>query len=297
MKKWLLALVLAGLALLPQLSEACYPFRNVLQDINGNILPYGNITVYKHNTSVAATLFVDNNCTISTTNPTTSTPDGSFEFFVSDGYYDLIFSYPNHTFSNVLGLPLFEPVLEKVIPVDRYTSTDICLPSTGAIAQISGALVWLEINKPVTCGTTTSAPSTLTFFIVGEGSITETGGATLTINGAVVKKDHYQPISNQLPTVTPDCLLGTTFEIQPPNSDAFTINPPIHCWDGARITIMINNNSGGALGAVTWNTTSTGYKMRAWTQPANNFIRAITFVYIAGLRWYENSRTEADVPY
>lgn len=295
MRKFLLALA-ALLWLVPGTVEACQQYRNVLQDLNGNILPFGHVTVYKASTNTAATLYADSLCSVSMVNPTTSVQDGTFTFFVQDGYYDLIFSYPNHTFSNVFALPLFEPVLENMIPVAKYDN-DICLPVTGAIAQIGSTPVWLWVNKPVTCGTNTSAGSTLSFFITGNGSITETGGASLTIAGAVIKKDHYQPVSNQLPSVTPDCLLATTFEIQPPNNDAFTINPPIHCWDGAQITIYVHNNSGGALGTATWNTTWTGYKMRAWTQPANNFSRAITFVYIAGLRWYEISRTEADIPY
>lgn len=295
MRKFLLALA-ALLWLVPSTSEACQQYRNVLQDLNGNILPFGHVTVYKANTNTSAVLYADSLCTVSMVNPTTSVQDGTFTFFAQDGYYDLIFSYPNHTFSNVFSLPLFEPVLENMIPVAKY-DTDICLPVTGAIAQIGSTPVWLWVNKPVTCGTSTSAGSTLNFFITGNGSITETGGAVLLIAGAVIKKDHYQPITSQLPSVTPDCLLGTTFEIQPPNNSAFTINPAIHCWDGAKITIYIHNNSGGALGTATWNTTSTGYKMRTWTQPANNFSRAITFVYIAGLRWYEISRTEADIPY
>lgn len=295
MRKFLLALAVL-LWLVPGTVEACQQYRNVLQDLNGNILPFGHITVYKASTNTAATLFADSLCSVSMVNPTTSVQDGTFTFFVQDGYYDLIFSYPNHTFSNVFALPVFEPVLENMIPVAKYDN-DICLPVTGAIAQIGSTPVWLWINKPVTCGTSTSAGSTLNFFITGNGSIVETGGASLTIAGSVIKKDHYQPITSQLPSVTPDCLLATVFEIQPPNNNAFTINPPIHCWDGAQITIYIHNNSGGALGTATWNTTSTGYKMRAWTQPANNFSRAIRFVYIAGLRWYELSRTEADIPY
>lgn len=295
MKKLILAIALL-VSLLPQAGEACQQYRNVLQDLNGNILPFGHVLVYKAGTTNAATLYADSLCTVSMVNPTTSVQDGTFTFFVVDGYYDLIFSYPNHSFSNVFSLPLFEPVLENMIPVAKYVD-DICTPTTGAIASNSGQAVWLVINKPVTCGTTTSSPSTLHFLIEGNGSITETGGAVLTINGSVIKKDHYMPITSQMPSITPDCLLGTTFEIQPVNNAAFTINPPIHCWDGAQITFMINNNTGGALGTATWNTTSTGYKMRAWTQPAAGNIRSIRFVYIAGFRWYEIGRTEADVPY
>lgn len=295
MKKLFILLALV-LCLTPATSQACQQYRNVLQDLNGNILPFGQITVYKANTNVAATLYADSLCTVSMVNPTTSVQDGTFTFFTVDGYYDLIFSYPNHTFSNVFSLPLFEPVLENMIPVSKY-DTDICAPSTGAIAQIGGSSVWLWVNKPVTCGTTTSAPNTLNFFIAGGGSITETGGAVLTINGGVIKKPHYQVLTSQLPSVTPDMLLGSVFEISPPNNTAFTINPPIHGYDGAILQITIYNVSGAPLGAVTWDTTNTGYKMRAWTQPANNFQRSITFMYLPGLRWTEIARTEADIPY
>lgn len=295
MRKFLLALAVL-LWLVPGTVEACQQYRNVLQDLNGNILPFGHITVYKAGTNTAATLYADSLCSVSMVNPTTSVQDGTFTFFAQDGYYDLIFSYPNHTFSNVFALPLFEPVLENMIPVAKYDN-DICLPGTGAIAQIGSTPVWLWVNKPVTCSTNTSAGSTLSFFITGNGSITETGGAVLTINGSVIKKPHYQVLTSQLPSVTPDLLLGTVFEISPPDNTAFTINPPIHGYDGAVLQIIIYNVSGAALGTATWNTTSSGYKMRTWTQPANSFQRSITFAYLPGLRWTEISRTEADIPY
>jgi len=289
MRKFLLALA-ALLWLVPGTGEACQQYRNVLQDLNGNILPFGHITVYKANTNVAAVLYADSLCTVSTVNPTTSVQDGTFTFFAADGYYDLIFSYPNHSFSNVFSLPLFEPVLENMVPVAKYDN-DICLPDTGAISQIGANPVWLWINKAVTCGTNRSIPNTLVPFITGAGSITETGGAVLSFNGVVIKPSRYTPITYSA-SMTPDALTSTIVEITATNNSAFTINAPLHPWQSGQITFVIRNTSGGALGTATWDVK---YKLATWTQPATGFSRSITFFYDSG-NWIEQSRTPADVP-
>jgi hypothetical protein len=78
------------------------------------------------------------------------------------------------------------------------------------------------------------------------------------------------------------------------NGTAFTINAPTNPSNGQRLTVQIYNNSGGALGAITWNPV---FKLAAFTAPANNTSRLITFVYSSGLiKWTEVSRTTADVP-
>jgi hypothetical protein len=94
---------------------------------------------------------------------------------------------------------------------------------------------------------------------------------------------------------------GGCFEVSASNGAAFTIQnpnstlgnpiayPPTGTSPGAtvahqkgrRITIKVKNVSGGALGALTWDTK---YKLAVWTQPANGFSRSITFVW-DGTNW------------
>jgi hypothetical protein len=73
---------------------------------------------------------------------------------------------------------------------------------------------------------------------------------------------------------------------------AFAINAPTNAAAGQDLTVVVKNLSGGVMGAITWNG---AFQMAAWTNPANNFLRAITFAYISGY-WLEVSRTPADVP-
>lgn len=97
-------------------------------------------------------------------------------------------------------------------------------------------------------------------------------------------------------TVTPALPLGnrlTTATITATNNTAFTIAGPTGTvQDGARLTIVIRNASGGALGVVTF--AAVYKKGAAWTQPANGFSRSITFVYDSA-NWIETDRTAVDV--
>jgi hypothetical protein len=89
-----------------------------------------------------------------------------------------------------------------------------------------------------------------------------------------------------------DASLGDSYSMSATNGTAFTMSAPTNGTTGQRITILIRNTSGGALGAVTWDA---AYKLGTWTQPANGFYRAITFEY-NGSNWYELSRTPIDAP-
>jgi hypothetical protein len=97
-------------------------------------------------------------------------------------------------------------------------------------------------------------------------------------------------------SMTPDLSVFQTQVITATNGTAFTINAPTN--DSLRnevdweVTLVIRNTSGGALGAVTWNSI---YKLATWTQPANGFSRSITFRW-NGSNYVEFSRTPADVP-
>ena len=86
---------------------------------------------------------------------------------------------------------------------------------------------------------------------------------------------------------------GDVFIITATDGVAFTIQDPAAPTAGQRITIIIKNTSGGALGAITWG--SGVYKLSAWTSPATGYSRSIDFVH-DGSNWIEISRTTADVP-
>lgn len=112
---------------------------------------------------------------------------------------------------------------------------------------------------------------------------------TLTPGAAVIQK-RVAPAYG--PAVAIDASLGNEFDITATNGVAFTVSNPTNAVDGELITITIRNTSGGALGAVTWDTL---YKLAAWTSPATGFSRSITFKY-NGTNWVEISRTTVDVP-
>lgn len=95
-------------------------------------------------------------------------------------------------------------------------------------------------------------------------------------------------------SMTIDAATGNWFLISATNGSAFTINAPTNAADGACITITVKNESGGALGAVTWNGI---FKMSAWTSPANGFNRSISFMYDGtASAWFQVSQTGVDVP-
>lgn len=93
-------------------------------------------------------------------------------------------------------------------------------------------------------------------------------------------------------SMTIDASLGHIFEITATNGVAFTINAPTNPYNGQRIKINVRNNSGGALGAVTWNAV---FKMTAWTSPATGNQRVINFYY-NGTNWIMSAATTNDVP-
>lgn len=87
--------------------------------------------------------------------------------------------------------------------------------------------------------------------------------------------------------------LGNSFVVTATNGTAFTVSNPTNVGVGQVITITIENNSGGVLGAVTWDTS---YRMAAFVNPANNFSRSVTFLTQGAGTLTEVSRTPADVP-
>ncbi len=85
------------------------------------------------------------------------------------------------------------------------------------------------------------------------------------------------------------------------NNSNFTINAPSNAITGMLLILTIANESGGAMGTITWNGI---YALQgaAWTNPATGTNRSIVFTYAAGglggggsNRWYELFRSAADV--
>jgi hypothetical protein len=93
--------------------------------------------------------------------------------------------------------------------------------------------------------------------------------------------------------IAPDARKMAPYRIVATAGSAFTIsNPLFPLWEGQEISFEIYNNSGGALGTITW---GNAFKLGgAFTNPANGARRLITFRW-NGANWMEVSRTAADI--
>jgi len=134
----------------------------------------------------------------------------------------------------------------------------------------------------------------VSFFVEGQGDalIVTNSNRRVTISNSFVQNKIDQTYGT---TVAIDAAAANWFTIGVTNSTAFTISAPVNPADGQQITITIVNQSGGAMGAITWNPI---FKLSAWTNPANGFNRSITFGYSSGGNlngWYEVSRTTSDI--
>lgn len=116
-----------------------------------------------------------------------------------------------------------------------------------------------------------------------------TSSLALTASKALVQKETELA---DTATVAVDASLGTHFYLQ--TSSSRTIGPPTNPTQGQVITFYIAANAGGI--ATTWD--AAYHLAGAWTDPANNKTRVITFAYVSrsgsGLRWLEVSRSAAD---
>jgi hypothetical protein len=91
-----------------------------------------------------------------------------------------------------------------------------------------------------------------------------------------------------------DASAGNTVLIIVANNSAFTINAPTNPSNGQLLTIQIYNNSGGAMGAITW---AAAYHMAAFSNPGSVQVASITFSYSSGLgHWTEVSRSSSSIP-
>ena len=95
-------------------------------------------------------------------------------------------------------------------------------------------------------------------------------------------------------SITPDANKGMFKSITVTNATAFTINAPINPPSSVmtqEMVIEIFNNSGGAMGAITWNAAFHMYG--AFTNPANGNHRMVRFAW-NGFLWAEMSRSTTD---
>lgn len=92
-------------------------------------------------------------------------------------------------------------------------------------------------------------------------------------------------ISGPGQTVTVDAMLYDAVEVRVNTADAFTIATPLGGPSHGRMTVMIWNNSGGAMGAITWGGAYTFYT--AWANPGATVRKHIAFLRDSANVWRE----------
>jgi hypothetical protein len=292
-------------------------YAGVTQDTLGNAISGVAVTVKNAGTAVLTTLYTDNAYGSTTANPVTSAADGSYSFFVKDARLDLTFVKTGYSFNAQNSIDAFQPLGDSVKTPADFTTLAINTASTGAIDMIGATVTTFLINKPITCTATDTIPSTCTLVFLGTGDLTISGGATLTINGPVWNlTDHavvigpgtavYGNGAGSKPyfdkrvaetystSITPDLRTGNHRTITITDGVAFAINAPTGPYfDGMEVTFTIINSSGGAHGAITWNTV---WKLAgALAAIANGSNKTVTFRFSGTTNFYEASRSPADV--
>lgn len=117
-------------------------------------------------------------------------------------------------------------------------------------------------------------------------------------SGGVWRSTQLAPVSWAQPTYANPTLVnaasGPRQRITVTNADNFTVAPPTNAHAAMSLTIEIYNTSGGAMGTVTFDSGTGGYRTAgAFSSPATGRIRSITFAY-DGAKWSEVCRTAAD---
>jgi hypothetical protein len=93
-------------------------------------------------------------------------------------------------------------------------------------------------------------------------------------------------------TVSPDMGVADRQYVVVTDAGNFTVAAPANPTAYQTMYLTISNQSGGAMGVITWNAI---YKLAAFTNPATGFQRTISFFY-DGANWIENFRSPSDVP-
>lgn len=92
-------------------------------------------------------------------------------------------------------------------------------------------------------------------------------------------------------SMTMDASISSDYTVTLTNNTAFTINAPTNPRYGQHLTLTIRANT-SAPGAATFNAI---FKMSAWTQPANQQCRSITWRW-DNANWVQIAQTGVDVP-
>lgn len=93
-------------------------------------------------------------------------------------------------------------------------------------------------------------------------------------------------------TMATNAALGRFFKITATDTVAMTISNPTNATAGKVITYLLYNAGGGTMGTITWGAL---FKIATVTKPANNTMRALSFIY-DGTNWVEFNVCASDVP-
>lgn len=173
--------------------------------------------------------------------------------------------------------PSIAAVFEKLQGCDLSLNTE----SSITIASLAGSRLLSNVAAPTI--TTDVGGNTV---IRQSGTIYKYAKATNNLALTIVA-----PTVSGAGTLAVDASSGNFQSVAVTTTSAFTIGNPTNAVSGQTITFQIRNQSGGALGTITWDTL---YMLASFTNPANGFNRSITFWY-NGSKWIEISRTSADV--
>lgn len=292
-------------------------YQSTTLDTSGNVISGVAVTVKLADTATLATLYTDNTYGSTLTNPVTSASDGSYLFYIKDSRVDLSFVKVGYSFADQVDVDCFQPLGDSTKTPADFVTLAINTAGTGAIDMIGSVVTTFIVNKPITCTATDTIPATCTLVFIGMGDLTISGGQTLTINGPVWNlTDHavvigagtavYGQGAGSKPyfskrvaatysaSITLDLKLGNHHTITITNGTAFTINAPTGPYfDGMEAVITLINSSGGAHGAITFNTV---WKTAgALAAIANGSNKTVTFRFSGTTNFYEVSRSAADV--
>lgn len=173
-------------------------------------------------------------------------------------------------------------------------SVYIYLANTSTLAQLySDASCTLVTSNPVT----TNSKGTFSVYVAdGIYDIQPVkSGYSFDLIQDVVLEDRYTILAPTYSTsITLNRAGAQRHIITATNSTNFTINAPTGTVSaGSPLWVVIRNDSGGALGTITWDSV---FKKAAFTNPADNTQRSILF-YWNGTNWVEDVKTPADVTY
>jgi hypothetical protein len=211
-------------------------------------------------------------CRVINTVTTPYTDAGTGNIFNNDGTW--------HGGALAATAALTEPV-GGTAPTGTYVGVISSKPMVAL--ELSGSNSW-ELQN---------AAGTLTAVVYGAATAMQLGqNGAMTLAGRVMTAKATPAYSA---SITPDASAANWQTITVTNSTAFTINAPTNAPSSSQteeLTIEIFNNSGGAMGVITWNGAFI-LVGGAFTNPASTKRRYIRFEW-NGANWVETNRAGAD---